>query len=62
MIGGRVKKPNRDRLVELACGESGQDIIEYAMIAAVIGLGVVASMSTVTQDIGSMFNNIEANF
>lgn len=62
MIGGRVKKPNRDRLVELACDESGQDIIEYAMIAAVIGLGVVASMSTVTQDIGSMFNNIEANF
>jgi pilus assembly protein Flp/PilA len=62
MIGGRVKKINRDRIVDLAFDESGQDIIEYAMIAAVIGLGVVASMSTVTQDIGSMFNNIEANF
>ncbi len=62
MIGGRVNKRNRNRLIELAHGESGQDIIEYAMIAAVIGLGVVASMSTVTQDIGKMFNNIEANF
>jgi pilus assembly protein Flp/PilA len=41
--------------------ESGQDIIEYALIGAVIGLAVVASMQSVQGSIANVFNNVTNN-
>jgi pilus assembly protein Flp/PilA len=38
--------------------ESGQDLIEYALIAALVGLGAVASMSSLATNIGSAFTGI----
>lgn len=38
--------------------ESGQDLIEYALVAALIGLGAVTAMGTVSTDISSAFTNI----
>jgi pilus assembly protein Flp/PilA len=38
--------------------ESGQDLIEYALVAALIGLGSVATMSTLAGDIESTFGSI----
>ncbi len=38
--------------------ESGQDLIEYALVAALIGLGAVASMRTLANAIRSVFNDI----
>ncbi len=38
--------------------ESGQDLIEYALIAAMIGLGAVAAMSRLAEQIISAFNSI----
>lgn len=38
--------------------DSGQDLIEYALVAALIGLGAVASMKTLTSYIGDAFNQI----
>ncbi len=38
--------------------ESGQDLIEYALIAAIIALAAIAAMSTLATNIATEFNNI----
>ena len=38
--------------------ESGQDLIEYALVAALVGLGAVASMKTLSTSIGTAFTSI----
>ena len=38
--------------------ESGQDLIEYALIAALIALGAVVSMKAVSTAIGGLFDSI----
>jgi len=40
----------------LLCGEEGQDVIEYAMLIAVIALGTIATMKTVAGDIIAAFD------
>ena len=39
--------------------ESGQDLIEYALVAALIALGAVVSMKAVADAIGSAFTTID---
>ena len=38
--------------------ESGQDLIEYALIAALIALGAVGTMGTLATDINNAFSKI----
>jgi pilus assembly protein Flp/PilA len=38
--------------------ESGQDLIEYALVAALVGLGSVAAMGTLSNAIANTFNSI----
>ena len=38
--------------------ESGQDLIEYALIAAIVALGAIAAMSQLATDISNQFNAI----
>ena len=38
--------------------ESGQDLIEYALVAALIGLGSVAAMTGLSNSIANTFNGI----
>lgn len=38
--------------------ESGQDLIEYALIAAIIGLGSVTVMGTLAGDISTAFTHV----
>ena len=40
--------------------ENGQDLIEYALIAALIALAATVGMSTLASDINSAFVNIGA--
>jgi len=42
----------------LSADESGQDLIEYALIAALIGLGAVASMQSIATAISGVFNTV----
>ncbi len=46
---------------ELAQDESGQDLIEYALVAALVGLGAVASIKGVSTKINSVFTAIGTN-
>jgi len=38
--------------------ENGQDLIEYALVAALIALAATVGMSTLANDINSAFTNI----
>ena len=38
--------------------ESGQDLIEYALVAALIGLGATATMKTLATTIGTALTGI----
>jgi pilus assembly protein Flp/PilA len=42
----------------LISDESGQDLIEYALVAALVGLGSVAAMSGLANSIGNTFNGV----
>jgi pilus assembly protein Flp/PilA len=46
------------QLVNIIHDESGQDLIEYALVAALIALGAVASMKTLSTKIGTAFTTI----
>ena len=41
--------------------ESGQDLIEYALIALIIALGAIAGMGTLAQSINAEFTKISAD-
>ena len=38
--------------------ESGQDLIEYALVAGLIGLGAVAAMSSLASSIATAFGSV----
>ena len=42
--------------------EEGQDLVEYALVVALIALGAVASMKTVATSISTEFSVIESTF
>jgi pilus assembly protein Flp/PilA len=45
-------------LKNLATEDSGQDLIEYALVAALVGLGAVASITTLKNTIANTFNSV----
>lgn len=50
---------NMKQLVKNLINEdSGQDLIEYALVAALVGLGAVAAMKGLSNTIGNTFNGI----
>jgi pilus assembly protein Flp/PilA len=49
-VSTTIKQISRD--------ESGQDLIEYALLAALVGLGAVVSMRGLSSKIGNGFNTI----
>ena len=42
----------------LIAEESGQDLIEYALVAGLIGLAAVTAMSTLSNNIATAFNAV----
>jgi pilus assembly protein Flp/PilA len=48
-------------LVNLVQDESGQDLIEYALVAALIALGSVAAMGTLSTAISTAFGTVGTN-
>jgi len=51
-----VKTKNLDVLRSLHNDESGQDLVEYSFLVALIALGAVASMSSLAGRINSVFS------
>jgi pilus assembly protein Flp/PilA len=48
----------RMKLQDLASREEGQDLVEYALVVALIAFGATAGMSQLAQGINSAFGNI----
>jgi pilus assembly protein Flp/PilA len=48
----------REAFKNLLLDESGQDLVEYALVAALIGLGATAAMTNLATTIGSAFTSI----
>lgn len=44
--------------VSFVSNESGQDLIEYALVAALIALGAVAAMTGLGGKIGNAFSSV----
>ena len=38
--------------------DRGQDLVEYALVVAIIALGATAAMSTLSSDINTIFSSI----
>ncbi len=51
-------KNMKQLLKNLATEDSGQDLIEYALVAALIALGALAAMGSLKNAIGNTFNNV----
>ena len=45
-------------LTQLMVEESGQNLIEYALVAGIIGLGAVVAMTTLKNSIVSAFSSV----
>jgi pilus assembly protein Flp/PilA len=58
MINLKLRMNLRQILSGLISDESGQDLIEYALVAAIIALGATAAMTTVSKDITAVFTKI----
>jgi pilus assembly protein Flp/PilA len=48
------------KLQYLLRGEKGQDLVEYAMVCALLAFGIVAGMSSVAKGIDTAFSNISS--
>lgn len=48
----------KEVFVRLAQEESGQDLIEYALVAALIGLGAIVSMKALGTTISTAFTSV----
>ena len=44
--------------IRLVQEDSGQDLIEYALVAALIALGALVGMKALAVDIGTAFNTV----
>jgi pilus assembly protein Flp/PilA len=47
---------------DLMSREEGQDLVEYALVVAVIALGCVATMRSVANTISTSFSLMESSF
>jgi pilus assembly protein Flp/PilA len=53
---------NMKQLVKnLVNEDSGQDLIEYALVAALVGLGALTAMKSLSGTIGNTFNNVSTS-
>jgi pilus assembly protein Flp/PilA len=46
------------RLLILLSKDDGQDLIEYALVVALVALGAIAGMQTLAGDINNAFNAV----
>jgi pilus assembly protein Flp/PilA len=51
----------RNILSRFAADDNGATAIEYGLIAAIIGLGIVVSLGTVRGALSTLFTNIGTN-
>jgi pilus assembly protein Flp/PilA len=58
MMKYELMNNSKSILTSFMSDESGQDLIEYALVAAIIALGATAAMTTLAGSITSAFTKI----
>jgi pilus assembly protein Flp/PilA len=48
------------KLQDLLSREEGQDLVEYALVVALIAFGAVAGMSALAKGLNAAFNNVSS--
>ena len=48
------------KIRELSLREEGQDLVEYALVVALVALGASAGMAQLASAIGTVFSNISS--
>jgi pilus assembly protein Flp/PilA len=56
-----MTKKIKNLFIALMKDESGQDLIEYALVAGLIALGAVVAMTGLSGKIGNAFNSVGNN-
>jgi pilus assembly protein Flp/PilA len=54
----KYMKNMKQLFAALIAEESGQDLIEYALVAALVGLGAVAAMQGLKNSVSNTFSNV----
>jgi pilus assembly protein Flp/PilA len=49
------------KMQDLMNREEGQDLVEYALVVALVAFGAVAGMKTLSTEINSAFNTISSD-
>ena len=57
-LAARHQQLNTPSLRHLWHDDSGQDLIEYALVAALVGLGALAAMKGLKNSIDNTFNGV----
>lgn len=53
---------DRSMWTRLYCEDAGQDLIEYALVGALLGLAALSAVKGLGTKIGSAFNTVTSNF
>jgi len=48
-------------ICQLLRGEQGQDLVEYALIVAAVGLALITTVNTLSQGVASLYSSITAD-
>ena len=56
----RVPSLIRTSLTSFWADEQGQDLVEYALLVAAVGLALIATVNTLSQSIVSLYTSITA--
>lgn len=51
----------RNHIREFWRGEQGQDLVEYALIVAAVGLALITTVNTLSQGVASLYSSITAD-
>jgi pilus assembly protein Flp/PilA len=49
------------KMQDLMAREEGQDLVEYALVVALVAFGAIAGMRTLSTEIDSAFNTISSD-
>ncbi len=60
-VGGEDSKEMKDLLMRFWKEEDGQDLVEYALLAALLGLSSIAALNSVANLLTTAFTNAVAN-
>lgn len=61
-LATRGERINMRRVIkDLLVTEHGQDLVEYALIVAAVGLALITTVNTLSQGVASLYSSITAD-